>query len=650
MAAASGGSMAWAHAAEEPAIEKADPAEVTPALEQSTQDDAALALAAKAFLVEVDKELRTLSVDAQIADWTNQTDITPEHEDAAATTAEAMAKGITRLIKASHKFDRVYDKLDGDTQRQLLLLKFAGQPAPDDPAEAAALARTATEMTSIYGKGQVCDAEDRKALEYAAAHPKAVRNDKTRTAGRNTPGKAAEKHCKDLDALSRILQESRKPDELLATWKGWHDNVGKAEFPLFVRYVDLANAGARDIGFKDVSSLWRSQYDMPEDEFETEVDHLWNQVSPLYTQLHCYTRRRLNKLHGDKIQPNSGPIYGHLTGNMWAQSWTYRYKELEPYKGVAPTDVTPALAKRYDSISMVRMAEAFYTSIGMPSLPETFWQRSMFDKPKGKDALCHASAWDVTYSNDLRIKMCINRNQEDLITIHHELGHDYYFTNYYTLPMLYQRAANDGFDEAIGDTISLSLTPQYLAMKGLLARVERNDKATINAQMALALDKIAFLPFGLLIDKWRWDVFAGRVKPADYNRHWWQLKLKYQGIAPPVERTAPGLFDPGAKAHVATNTPYVRYFLAHVLQFQFHRALCQKAGFNGPLHECSIYGNKEAGDALRKMLAMGASQPWQEALFALTGQRDMDASAILEYFAPLQSWLEEQNKGERCGW
>jgi peptidyl-dipeptidase A len=264
--------------------------------------------------------------------------------------------------------------------------------------------------------------------------------------------------------------------------------------------------------------------------------------------------------------------------------------------------------------------------------------------------LCHASAWDVTYSNDLRIKMCINRNQEDLITIHHELGHDYYFTNYYTLPMLYQRAANDGFDEAIGDTISLSLTPQYLAMKGLLARVERNDKATINAQMALALDKIAFLPFGLLIDKWRWDVFAGRVKPADYNRHWWQLKLKYQGIAPPVERTAPGLFDPGAKAHVATNTPYVRYFLAHVLQFQFHRALCQKAGFNGPLHECSIYGNKEAGDALRKMLAMGASQPWQEALFALTGQRDMDASAILEYFAPLQSWLEEQNKGERCGW
>jgi peptidyl-dipeptidase A len=494
--------------------------------ERLAREEADLMEAAKQFVADVDKELRKLYVDTNIAEWANQTDITPEHEAAAARAEEMLANGITRLIKASRKFDSIYAKLDANTQRQLLLLKFAGQPAPDDPAQAEELARISTEMTSIYGKGRVCDPKGRKALEDAAAQVNAAKDDNAKAAARNAATKVEGKYCKDLDALSKILQESRKPDELLAAWKGWHDTVGKAEFPLFMRYVELANVGARDIGFNDVSSIWRSQYDMPEDKFEAEVARLWGQVSPLYTQLHCYTRRGLNKLYGDKVQPNSGPIFTHLTGNMWGQSWTYRYKELEPYKGVSPTDVTPVLAKKYDSIAMVKMAEGFYTSLGMQSLPATFWQRSMFEKPKGKDVLCHASAWDVTYNNDLRIKMCIKKNQEDLFTIHHELGHDYYFNNYYTLPVLYQGGANDGFHEAIGDTVTLSLTQEYLATKGLLIQIKKNDQATINKQMAVALDRIAFLPFGLLVDKWRWDVFAGRVKPGDYNKHWWDLKLK----------------------------------------------------------------------------------------------------------------------------
>ena len=609
-----------------------------PALGPPAEDNATLMVAARPFVADVNKELRKLYVDLLAAEWANQTDITPEHQAAAAKANEQMAKGITRLIKESRKFDPVYAKLDADTQRQLLLLKLTGGTAPDDPAQAEEFARISVEMTSIYGKGKVC------------TRAKAGGDDKAEAATRTAATEVEEMHCKDLDGLSKVLQTSREPDELLAVWKGWHDTVGKAERALFVRYVDLANAGARDVGFRDVSSRLRSNYDMAEDQFEAEVDRLWGQVSPFYTQLHCYMRRGLNKLHGDKVQPNFGPIFEHLTGNMWAQSWIYRYKELEPYKGVAPIDVTPVLEKTYDSVKMVKMAEAFYTSIGMQPLPETFWQRSMFDKPKGKDDLCHASAWDLTLNNDLRIKMCIIRNQEDLITIHHELGHNYYSNNYYTLPVLYQGGANDGFDEAIGDTITLSMTPEYMARMGLLTQVEKNDKATINEQMAVALERIAFLPFGLLVDKWRWDVFAGRVKPADYNKHWWDLKLKYQGIVPPVERTETDLFDPGAKNHIATNTPYMRYFLAHVLQFQFHLALCKKAGISGPLHECSIYGNKDAGEAFRKMLAMGASKPWQDALFSLTGQREMDASAILEYFAPLQNWLEAQNKGVRCGW
>jgi peptidyl-dipeptidase A len=573
---------------------------------------------AKQFVKDADPKLRKLIVDQSVAEWANETDITKQHEAAAAKASEIESVAITKMVKDARKFDPILDKLDPDTKRQLLLLKFQAQPSPDDPKQATELAETATQMTSLYGKG-VC----------------------TTSAGKET--------CLDVEHWGRLLQKSRKPDELLATWKTWHDAVGHAERDLFVKYVDLTNTGAKAIGFKDVAALWQSNYDMPADKLAPEVDRLWGQVKPLYDQLHCYTRRTLNKMYGDKVVPPKGPIPAHLLGNMWAQSWDYLYPELEPYKGVAPIDVTPVLAKSYDAKKMVQMGEGFYTSLGMDPLPATFWDRSQLTKPEKKDVVCHASAWDVEYNNDLRIKMCINLNQEDLWTIHHELGHDYYFHYYYKLPVLYQAGANDGFHEAIGDAIQLSMTPGYLKEKGLLATVVKNDKATINQQMQVALSKIAFLPFGLLVDKWRWDVFSGEVKPEQYNQHWWDLKKQYQGVAPPLERAATD-FDPGAKFHVAANVPYMRYFLAAVLQFQFHKALCARAGYHGPLYDCSIYGNKDAGAAYMKMLALGASKPWQDALFELTGNREMDASPVLEYFAPLQGWLTEQNKGQSCGW
>lgn len=592
----------------------------TPADPPPSNNDA-LVSQAKQFVAQMDAELRKLYVDASVTAWANETDITPEHEDAAAKAGAEQAKGITRLIKESRKYDAVLDKLDPATRRQLQLLRFAGQPAPNDPKQAEELARIATEMSSIYGKGKVCTK------------------------------KGGKEDCKDLDGLSKVLQKTRQPSEALAAWQGWHDNVGRAERELFIQYVELANAGARGVGFKDVASMWRSSYDMPEDAFAAETDRLFNQMKPLYEQLHCYTRRKLNKRYGDKVVPKTGPIPAHLLGNMWAQSWGWLYKDLEPYPGQAPIDVTPTLAKpgAYDEKKMVKIAEAFYTSLGFPELPTTFWDRSMFQKPKGKEAVCHASAWDVTFANDLRIKMCIQKTHEELDVIHHELGHNYYFTAYYQLPILFQNGANDGFHEAIGDTVVLSMTPEYLKEKGLLAKVVKNDKVTINRQMNTALEKIAFLPWGLLVDKWRWDVFSGQVKPEQYNDHWWALRKQYQGVAPPVARAATD-FDPGAKYHVPANVPYMRYFLAAVLQFQFQRALCQKAGHTGPLHECSIYNNKAAGDLFWKMLQAGASKPWQETLFELTGSREMDATAILEYFAPLKTYLEEQNKGQACGW
>ena len=578
----------------------------------------------------MDADLRALYVGASVAAWANETDITPEHEAAAARAAALQASGITRWIKASRRFEPVLAELDTATRRQLELLKFSGQPAPDDPAKADELARLGTAMSSLYGKGKVC----------------------------GLPGDAG---CKDIEGLSKVLQTTRDPALALAAWKGWHDEVGRAERDSFVRFVGLANEGARAVGFDDVAAMWRGAYDMPAQAFEAEVDRLYAQMKPLYEALHCYTRRKLSQRYGDAVVPSTGAIPAHLLGNMWAQSWSWLYDELQPYPGEPPIDVTPALARpgAHDERAMVRIAETFYTSLGFPALPSTFWERSMFAKPPGKEVVCHASAWDVTYSNDLRIKMCIQKTQEDLDVIHHELGHDFYFAAYHRLPTLFQNGANDGFHEAIGDTAVLSMTPEYLAARGLLAPpAERAGRAKpargaerlqLNQLMQRALDKIAFLPFGLVVDKWRWDVFSGKVGPERYNEHWWTLRRHYQGIAPAVARAATD-FDPGAKYHVPANVPYMRYFLAAVLQFQFHRALCRIAGHQGPLVECSIYGNQAAGEAFWRMLSLGASKPWQEALFELTGQREMDATAILEYFAPLQAWLEKQNEGQACGW
>ena len=637
--------------------------------------DAALVAEATKFIADADATMRRVLVDSSLADWANQTDITPEHEAAAAKAQQTLNDTTADLIAKARKYERVMNRLDPKTKRMLqnLIYQEVGAtpvaPSPKDPKQAEELAKLSTEMQSTYGKGKICDPKAQAAAQKklpdfdkkiadATKAVEAAKDQKARDAATKALAKLQEDRkktetagCMDLTAIDEKLQKTRKPAEALALWQGWHDNVGHAEKDLFAKYVPLANAGAKAIGFKDVTEMWQAGYDMTPAQFEAETDRLFNQLKPLYEQMHCYARTKLNKLYGDKVVPKTGPIPAHLTGNMWAQTWGYLYKELEPFPGQPSIDVTPTLAAKgkYTEVSSVKIGEAFYTSLGFPALPATFWERSMFRKPPGKEVVCHASAWDVQFNNDLRIKMCVQKNHEDLMTVHHELGHNFYQMAYHELPVLLQNGANDGFHEAIGDTIQLSMTPEYLKEKGLLAKVTKNDKITINRQMHTALEKIVFIPWGLLVDKWRWDVYSGKVTPDQYNQHWWDLRLKYQGVAPPVQRTAAD-FDPGAKYHVAANVPYMRYFLADVLQFQFHRALCKKAGFTGPLHECSIYNNKAAGEAYWKMLSHGADEPWQDILFELTGQREMDATAILEYFAPLKTWLEEQNKGQKCGW
>ncbi|EDM75795.1 peptidyl-dipeptidase A [Plesiocystis pacifica SIR-1] len=586
---------------------KAEGAEAKPSAEE-----------AKAYVAEVDAKLREVWTAESKAQWAHATDITDEHEKAVAEASVASMTYLNGAIAGATKFAGV--EADADTMRQLQLLRIASSlPAPADEQKRKELAEVATKLDSMYGTGK-WDCEDE-----------------------------AKQDCKDMGDAVEVLATSDDYDELLRAWEGWR-TISPAMRPKYQRFVELSNEGARDIGFADTGELWRSGYDMSAAEFEAEMERLWQQVKPLYTQLHCHVRAKLAETYGADKVPADGMIPAHLLGNLWAQEWPNVYRHMEPHPGQPSIDVTEGLKKaKFDELEMVKTAEGFFTSLGLDPLPETFWERSLFLQPPDRDVQCHASAWDVDFNNDLRIKMCIKVGMEDFVTIHHELGHNYYYHYYYDKPVLFQQGAHDGFHEGIGDTLALSVTPKYLVDMGLLDEVSEDPKAVINKQMADGLEKIAFLPFGLLIDRWRWGVFSGEIEPAEYNAAWWKLRNEYQGVAAPVERTEDH-FDPGAKYHIPANTPYSRYFLARILQFQFHKALCAAAGHEGPLHTCSIYGSKEAGEKLQAMLAMGSSKPWPDALEAVAGTRQMDAGALLEYFEPLQSYLEEQNAGRTCGW
>jgi peptidyl-dipeptidase A len=564
---------------------------------------------AQRFVADAERRLKDLSIRSSRADWINRTYITNDTETLSAEALTEMTSAITDLAKASRRFDGL--KLPYDVSRKITLLRLAlVLPAPDNPTERDELTRIAVSMRSQFSKGQYC------------------------------PNGRADK-CLSLGDMEQILATSRDPEELKRVWIGWR-TVAPAYRNDYRRFVDIANKGAREMGFKDVGAMWRSKYDMEPDAFAAEMERLWLQVKPLYESLYKYVRRQLAKKYGRAVVPENGPIPAHLLGNMWAQDWTNIYPLVKPDNVEARYDLTSSLVnKKVDAKGLVRYGEGFFTSLGFDPLPTTFWERSMFVKPADREVACQASAWTIDAKKDVRLKMCIKINEEDFVTVHHELGHNYYYLAYASLPYLYQESSNDGFHEAIGDAVALSVTPEYLKTVGLIDKVP-GAEGDIGFLLHKALEKVSFIPFGYMVDQWRWKVFNGEIKPADYSKAWWDIAATYQGIAPPVTRSEAD-FDPGAKFHVAANVPYSRYFLAAVLQFQFHRSLCRIAGNTGPLHRCSIYGSKEAGRRLAQMLAMGSSRPWPEALEALTGEDKMDATAVIDYFAPLKKWHDEQN-------
>ena len=573
---------------------------------------------ARAFIAAVEKDLFDFSVIGSRAAWVNATYINDDTDALAAYFGTIGTEKGVKYASEAARYARV-EGLDFDTARKLNILRGAlVLAAPTTPGAAAELNTIATRLQSTYGKGR------------ASLKGKVLTGD-------------------DVEAL---MGTNRNPAELAEMWKTWHENVGRPMRADYTRMVEIANAGAKELGYDDSGAMWRGQYDMTPQQFSAMYDRLWAEVQPLYNDLHCYTRTKLNQKYGASVQTANGPIRADLLGNMWAQEWGNIYDIVAP-KGAGNVgyDVTDLLvAKKKTPLDMVKIGEGFYSSLGFAPLPASFYERSQIVRPQGREVICHASAWDLDNKDDLRIKMCTKVNGDDFVTIHHELGHNYYQRAYNQQPYLYLNGANDGFHEAIGDFVALSITPQYLNQIGLLdkAKIPSADKDT-GLLLKQAMDKVAFLPFGLMVDKWRWGVFDGTITPANYNQAWADLKLQYQGIVPPVARSETD-FDPGAKFHIPGNTPYARYFLARLLQFQFYKAACDQAGWTGPLHRCSFYGNKAVGARLDAMLKMGASKPWPDALEAFTGGRDISGKPMLEYFAPLQTWLKQQNAGKQCGW
>ncbi|SDQ51827.1 peptidyl-dipeptidase A [Pseudoxanthomonas sp. CF385] len=624
------------------ACKKDEPAADTTAAPAAPQGETA-----DQFIARVNDEFKKMYPELTAAQWLSSTYINDDSQLLAAKGNERYLTQLNTWIEQAKKFEG--QKMSPETARAIQLLKLAtAMPAPKDPAKLAELTQIATKMEGAYGAGEYCTGE----------------------------GEA--KKCRQLGELEDVLRSSRDYDAQLDAWQGWH-TIAQPMRKDYTRFVELVNEGSKEMGFADTGEMWRSGYDMTPAEIAAETDRLWGQVKPLYEQLHCYTRTKLQATYGVEKGQVNGLLPAHLMGNMWQQDWGNLWDMLEPYKGAGSLDITGALEKQYQADYQAALAKAgpgpgtdalfqaereaqlqvakqmteraqdFYNSLGMPKLPESYWTKTQFIKPIDRDVVCHASAWDMNMAGDVRTKMCIKPNEEDFTTIYHELGHVYYYLAYNKLPPLFQTGAHDGFHEAIGDTMVLAMTPDYLKSIGMVGEQQQTNEALINAQMRMALAKVSFMPFGLMIDRWRWGVFDGSIKPADYNKAWWDLKAKYQGVAPATAR-GEDFFDPGAKYHVPGNTPYTRYFLSHVLQFQFYKGLCDAAGYKGPLYNCSFYGNKAAGQKFWAMLEKGAGQPWQATLKELTGGEKMDAGPVLEYFAPLQDWLKQQNEGQTCGW
>ncbi len=575
------------------------------------------------FLDESENTLGPLLIKSNLAQWTYAIDINNKNKKKAEKANIELQNQLTTILAKIQHIDKT--KLNESQLRILKRLSLANNiPTPPAYLDRTILNTNLSKLSSSYQQGHYCP-------------PSSVQNTSSKQGLKTKPT------CLNLREINYQLANESNAEILAELWLAWHE-ITKNMKVSFSQVVETANKAAQYKQYRDLSHYWQSKYETPARQHKHDFTQLWQQVKPLYKDLHCYVATQLQTHYKPPTMPKDNSIPIHLLGDLWAQSWLPVLPLIRPE---APTNSlqTALLDANYTPKKMVKTAEQFFISLGFSPLPLSFWHRSVFTKPKDTNSNCQASAWSIDGKEDLRLKMCININQDDFYTVHHELGHHFYQRSYQQQRLFFRDGAHDGFHEAVGDAIALSITPSYLNEIGLSSKTQPQD--AISPLLEKALTTIPLIAYAYIADIWRWQVFGGEIEKKDWNKHWWNLRKQEQGIIAPHTRTEKYI-DALAKYHLANNIPYSKYFFAAILQFQIHQQLCLDIGHQGQLHKCSIYGNKKAGQRLKKLLEQGASLPWSEQLKQFNGQEKMDGKALVNYFLPLHTWLKRKNEGQEC--
>nr|UJP38391.1 angiotensin-converting enzyme 2 [Taphozous melanopogon] len=583
---------------------------------------------AKTFLEKFNSEVEVLSFESSLASWNYNTNITDENVQ---KMSEAGDK-LSAFYEEQYKLAKTYplQEIQNLTIKRQLQVLQQNDPSVLSADKSKRLNTILNEMSTIYSTGKVCNPNNPQECLLLA------------------PG------------LENIMQKNSSDyNQKLWAWEGWRSEVGKQLRPLYEEYVALKNEMARGNNYEDYGDYWRGDYETlgtdgynySRNQLIEDVERIFAEIKPLYEHLHAYVRAKLMAVYPSRISP-TGCLPAHLLGDMWGRFWTNLYPLTVPFGQKPNIDVTNAMVNQgWDAERIFKEAEKFFVSIALPNMTEGFWKNSMLTEPSdGRKVVCHPTAWDLG-QGDFRIKMCTKVTMEDFLTAHHEMGHIQYDMAYSTQPYLLRNGANEGFHEAVGEIMSLSVaTPKHLKAMGLLPPDFYEDKETeINFLLKQALNIVGTLPFTYMLEKWRWLVFKGEIPKEQWMKKWWEMKRKLVGVVEPLPHDET-YCDPASLFHVANDYSFIRYFTRTILEFQFQEALCQTAQHKGPLHECDISNSTEAGSKLLQMLKLGKSEPWTSALEEIVGIKNMDVRPLLNYFEPLFTWLKDQNKNSFVGW
>ena len=439
--------------------------------------------------------------------------------------------------------------------------------------------------------------------------------------------------------MDEILRTSSDPDERLAVWTASKE-VGKDLKSGLADLKELRNKTVQALGYDDYFAYQVSDYGMSTAEMMALNQRLVSELLPLYRELHTYARYELAKRYGVKEVPDMLPA--HWLPNRWGQDWNAMVN-------VEGVDLDGALSDKPREWLM-EQGERFYKSLGFGPLPASYWEKSsLYPLPEdaGYKKNNHASAWHMDLQEDVRCLMSIVPNRDMYETVHHELGHIYYFMAYTNpnVPPLLREGANRAYHEGIGSLMGLAaMQKPFLAGLELIPESAGSDD--MQSLLKEALNYVVFIPWSAgVMTEFEHDLYATDLSADQYTARWWDLKKKYQGIVAPNER-GPEYCDPASKTHINNDAAqYYDYALSFVLLFQLHDHIAGKILHQDP-RATNYYGSKEVGTFLQGILEKGASGDWRKMLKEKTGE-DLSARAMLSYFEPLMGYLKEQNKGRK---